>query len=281
MNPVQIVSDEDGGASWVRKLLLIADQEVRLSFKNRWVAALTGLITVLAGFLILFSGSSIGPSSFSALLVSLTSLGTYLIPLVALVFGYDAIVGSAENGWLNVVFALPVSRSTAVVGTYLGRAVVLAGSTAIGFGIAAVLLIVYLGVFDVGVYGLFLITAVLLGLSLLSVAFLVSTVAAEKTHALGFSLLAWLWFVLIHDLVALGVIAAVTLPTEVLSAFILANPVDIFRVIILESVNARGGGFAEVFATTDLSVPILFVGLLVWILLPLGVSSHLIDRRSL
>jgi Cu-processing system permease protein len=274
-------SSEANGSVWYRQMLLIGDQEMRLSFKNRWALALTGLITILASFLVIFSGSSLGPSSFSALIVSLTSLGTYLIPLAALVFGYDAIVGSAENGWLNVVFALPVRRSTAVVGTYLGRGMVLAGSTAIAFGIAAFLMVVNLGVFNPAVYGLFLLTSVLLGLSLLSIAFLISTLSSEKTHALGISLLAWLWFVLIHDLVALGIIAAMTLPTEALSALILANPVDIFRVIILESVNARGGGFAEVFATTDLSIPVLFVGLLVWIVGPLLLSSRFIGSRSL
>jgi len=33
----------------------------------------------------------------------------------------------------------------------------------------------------------------------------------------------WVWFVLVHDLIALGVVAAFELPDAVLSAFVFSN----------------------------------------------------------
>jgi len=44
----------------------------------------------------------------------------------------------------------------------------------------------------------------------------------------------WVWFVLVHDLIALGVVAAFELPDAVLSAFVFSNPVSTFRVLVLK-----------------------------------------------
>ncbi|MFC7044847.1 ABC transporter permease [Halobacteriaceae archaeon GCM10025711] len=274
-------TETEDETTWWRQMSVVAGQEYHLSIRNRWAFALTGLFILLAGLLTVFSGSRVGPSGFDVMVVSLASLATYLIPLAALVFGYDAIVGADQEGWLDVVFALPVARSTVVFGKYLGRAVTLTAATAIGFGAAGVLLLLQLGLVNWGAYATFLLSAVGVGLAFLAMSVLISSLAAEKTHALGIALVVWLWFVLVHDLVALGVISVLKLPSEVLSAFVLANPADIFRVIVLQSVEARGGGFAAVFSGTELSLPILVVGLVAWCVVPVLVAGRLVSRRSL
>lgn len=272
-------ADDGVPARW-RQVGIVARQEYRLSVRNRWAFALTGLFAVLSVLLTVFGGSSLGPARVDAIVVSLAQLATYLVPLAALVYGYDAVVGAEADGWLDVVFALPVPRWRVVLGTYLGRAGTLAAATLVGFGLAGAVLVVDAGLVRLPLFVAFLLGAVALGAAFLAVAVLVSTVAREKTHALGGVLLVWVWFVLVHDLVALGAVAALPLPDVVLSAFVLANPADLFRVLVLQGAGATAGGLGAVLARTGLSVPVLVGALLAWCLVPVLAAGRLIRRRS-
>lgn len=267
-------------SAW-RQVVVVARQAYRLSLRNRWAYALTGLFALMSVLLVVFGGSSLGPARVDAIVVSLAQLGTYLVPLAALVFGYDSVVGAESKGWLEVLYALPVERGWVVVGTYLGRAAALAGATLIGIGLGGVVLVATAGLVRVGLFVVVLFGAVGLGLAFLSVSVLVSTLARAKTHALGGVLLVWVWFVFVHDLVALGAIAAVDLPDQVLSAVVLANPVDIFRVLVVGQVEASGGGVAAVFAGSGLSAPVLVLGLLGWCVVPIVAATRLVARRNL
>lgn len=264
-----------------RQIAIVAGQEYRLSVRNRWAFALTGLFALLSVLLTVFGGSSLGPARVDAIVVSLAQLATYLLPLAALVYGFDSVVGADEDGWLDVVFALPVPRSHVVLGTYLGRSVTLAAATLIGFGLAGAVLVAGAGLVQWPLFVAFLLGSVGLGLAFLSLSVLVSTLAAEKTHALGGVLLAWVWFVFVHDLVALGAVANLRLPDAVLSAFVLANPADVFRVLVLSQVGTTGGGAAAVFVDVGLSVPVLVLALLAWCLLPVLLAGRLVRRRSI
>lgn len=272
---------ESNVAGTLEQIATVARLEYRLSIRNRWALALTALFGLLAGLIVAFGGSSPGAVRIDAVVVSLASLATYLVPLAALVYGYDSIVGAEESGWLDIVFALPVPRSRIVFGTYLGRAVTLAGATAIGFGVGGVVLFVPADGATWSLYATVLLGAVALGLAFLAMSVLVSTVASEKTHALGLALLVWVWFVFGHDLAALGLVAWIELPSSVLSALVLANPVDVFRVLVLSGIDSTGGGMAAVVANTDLSPPVLAAAALSWIAAPVAVAAHLVRRRSL
>ena len=281
-NLTPTMHDETSGSfgERVRQIAVIADQEYRLSLRTRWALALTGLMGLFAVLVVGFGGTELGPARVDAVVVSLASLATYLVPLAALAFGYDAVVGAEEDGWLGVLFALPMPRWCVVVGTYLGRGITLAGATAIGFGAAGLIVVYFAGVGSIGLYAMLLLGVIGLGLAFLSIAVLVSTVAAEKTHALGLVLLVWVWFVFVHDLTALGLIAALDLPTTALSTLVLTNPADIFRVVVLQHAGATGGGFAAVYADVGLTVPVLVAALVVWCLVPVAIASRLVRRRS-
>ncbi|MEF8827040.1 MAG: ABC transporter permease, partial [Halapricum sp.] len=108
----------------------------------------------------------------------------------------------------------------------------------------------------------------------------VSTLAAEKTHALGGTLLLWVWVALVHDLVSVGVIAAGLVPSEWLAAFVLANPATVFRVLALQSVPTVTGGMAEILVGTGLTTPVLVAALLAWSIGPVWLAGRLVSRRS-
>ena len=270
---------ERGG---IGRTLSIAAIEYRLAVRSRWALALTGLFLAFSLALATFSGASVAPQGYERVVASLAALAVYLVPLAALAFGYDAIVGSEESGWLHALFALPVARSRVVIGTYLGRAVVLASAIVVGFGVSGLLLLREFGVAGWPTYLWFTLASVGVALAFLSIAVFVSTIAAEKAHALGLSLLAWAWFVLVHDLLSLGVIAAFALPDRAVTAMVLANPTGVFRVLVLSQLETAGtGGFTAILAATDLSVGLLAAALLAWIVVPLVAAAALVRRRTL
>ncbi|MFB6187667.1 MAG: ABC transporter permease, partial [Halobacteriaceae archaeon] len=191
------------------------------------------------------------------------------------------VVGADEQRWLDVLVALPTPRWIVVLGKYLGRAGTLAAAIAIGFGFAGV----WLGLrYTVGssleLFASLIFWTIGLGLVFLALATLVSVLVTKRTHALGISLIAWLWFVFVHDLVALGIVTMLGLRGWALSLLVLLNPVDIFRILILQNAGARGAPFTAVFAESGLSMPILIVGLIAWMLVPISLASYLIRYRQ-
>jgi Cu-processing system permease protein len=272
----------EGVRGALRHVFVVAVTEYRLAVRSRWALALTGLFVVFGGMMLTFSGSAVGPEGAERVVASLTSLAAYLIPLAALALGYDAVVGREDEGWLAVVFSLPVRRSEVVAGTYLGRLTVLAGATVLGFGFSGVLIVREFGIGEWPSFLGFLVGAVGAGAAFLAIAVLLSTVAREKTHALGAALLVWVWFVLVHDLIALGVVAAFELPDAVLSALVFSNPVSAFRVLVLSGLGTTaGGGFTAVLAGSGLSTASLAAALAAWCVVPIAVAARLVRRRRL
>lgn len=274
----------DGGARWpgLHQVVTLATTEYRLAVRSRWALALTGLFAVFGLGLATFSGSAVGPSGTERVVASLTSLAVYVVPLAALALGYDAIVGRDEQGWLAVVASLPVTRARIVLGTFLGRATVLTGATVVGFGSVGLLLLRENGTTGWDAFLLFLGGAVGVGAVFLALSVAISAVAGEKTHALGLALVCWVWFVLVHDLLALGVVAAFSLPDAGLSGLVLANPASAFRVFVLGTIGTTtGGGFTAALAETGLSTPLLAGALVGWGLLGLGGAAAFVRRRRL
>jgi len=265
------------GWQLVDQLYTVASQEYTLSVRNRWAFALTALFGALSVLVVALAGAS-GVVRADAVVVSLVELVALLLPLVALVFGYDAVVGSDEAGWLGLLFALPISRGRVVFGKFLGRLTVFVAAVVVGFGVGG-LWLAFRGLYTPAYAGL-VAAAMLAGASFLGLSLLVSTLAAEKTHALGGSLLLWVWLALIHDMVAVGVVAADLVPASWLSVFVLANPATVFRVLALQSVPTVTGGMADVLAGTGLTTPVLVTALVAWSVLPLWAASRLINRRS-
>lgn len=270
-----------GMGDHLRHAGVIAHQEYYLSFKNRWIIGLAVLFALFSTMLVLFSGSRVGPGRFGPLVASLGSLATYLVPLAAFAYGYDVVVGADDRGWLDVLISLPIPRSGVVLGKLGGRVAAFSTATVVGFGLSGIVVAIGYGSAAVwSVYATFVLAAFGLGTAFLGISTLISTVAPQKTYALGGGLLVWVWFVLIHDLVALGLVATLDLGSTALMGVLLANPADIFRVLVLQSAGATGGGFAAAFAETQLSVSVLGAALLVWCLLPAAAAALLIDRRN-
>lgn len=274
-----VVRAGDSG-NWHRQAAVVAETEYRLAIRNQWALALTTIFAAFAIGLTTFSGASVSADGFDRTVASLAVLAVYLVPLVALAFGYDAVVGREESGWLQALFALPISRSLVVLGTYVGRAIVITSATVIGFGVAGGLLLREFGLGGFETYAGFVLATVGLSLAFLAIGILLSTIAREKTHALGLSLLAWAWFILVYDLLSLGVVAAFSLPEVVITGLLLSNPAGVYRVLVLGSLGAGGdAGFAAALASAGVSGTALVVALLAWIVVPIVLAGITIRHR--
>ncbi|AZH25959.1 ABC transporter permease [Haloplanus aerogenes] len=271
--------DEPTAIPGTRAVLRIATREYRIAVRSRWALGLTLLFAIFSVAIVGFGTSEVGPNQYAAVVASLVELGVYLVPLAALTVGYDTVVGAREAGSLDMLFTLPVSQAQVIVGKYLGRFTVLGGAMGIGLGIGGVAATLIGGVGGLGQYALFVLVSIVTAGVFLSVSVLLSTIAREKTQALGGALVAWLWFVLLHDLVAIGLIAGTTLPGGALTVMALTNPADVFRLLVLSQLETTTGGFAAILTEASLSVPVLVVALLVWLVAPLVVATVGIRHR--
>ncbi|MBV2208149.1 MAG: ABC transporter permease [Thermomonas sp.] len=261
-------------------IFTVAAKEFRDRMRNRWVLAIALVFTLFSLVIAYFGGAQQGQIGFRSIeftIASLVSLVIYLIPLIALLLGFDAIVGERERGSLGLLLALPITRFELLLGKYLGLALALALSTVAGFGVVALLLWKHMDANALFHFGGFVFSSVLLGLAFLSIAVLLSVVARERTRASGLAIGAWFFFVLVFDLLLLGALVTTgdKFSGDVFAWLLFLNPADVFRILnvfSLEDVRSMYG-LASVIPES-LGSPITLGGImLAWIIAPLLLAN--------
>lgn len=238
----------------MRVIATLALKEFRDGMRNRWVAS---AILLLAGLTltVTFLGSApvgtTGGSSLSIIVASLSSLSVYLVPLIALMLSYDAIVGEKEQGTLLLLLSYPVGRWQVILGKFAGHLAILSVAVLLGYGVAAGLpALADASAADHA--ALFALTgsSILLGAVFLMLGYLISAIAREHATAAGMAIALWLVMVVLYDLALLGFLladSAHAISEQLLAGLMLLNPADAFRVFNLtqtgdlSSVAGMGG----------------------------------------
>lgn len=263
-----------------RPIGVIAGKEFRDRLRNRWVLAVACVFTVFA-LVIAYFGSAqqgaVGWRNIDVTIASLVSLVIYLLPLISLILGYDAIVAERERGSLDLLLSLPINRFELLLGKFLGLASALGVATVGGFGAAGALLFYQLGGAALYHYGGFIASAFLLGLSFLSLAVMVSVLAQDPVRASGVAIALWFFYILVYDLLLLGilVVSAGRFSLNAFPVLLLLNPADIFRILNIfgyEDVR-RLYGLATVFPETLANPWLLGSFMVFWIIAPLVVAA--------
>lgn len=275
----------------MRNILIIAAKEIREGLRNRWVLATTLLLAALAltlSFLGSAPAGNVGASRLDVVIVSLSSLTIFLVPLIALLISHDAVVGEAERGTLLLLLSYPVGRRQVMLGKFLGHLSILAFATLFGYGAAAAVLALTGASIDAASWWAFAVmigSSVLLGAVFIAIGYLVSALAAERSTAGGIAIGIWLFFVLIYDMALLGALVAAqgrAIPAGLLDAALLANPTDAFRLLNLGSGSAGTlSGLGGIAGHTSLGVPVLVAALAAWVLAPLAAGMLAFSRREL
>ncbi len=264
----------------IAQIATIAGKEFWDRIRNRWVLAVALVFTAFALVIAYFGAAQQGTVGFRSIdltIASLVSLVIYLIPLIALVLGFDAIVGERERGSLDLLLSMPITRLELLLGKYLGLAAALTFSTIAGFGLVAIVLSARLDLNALYHYVGFMFSSVLLGCAFLSLAVMLSVFAADRTRASGLAIATWFFFVLVFDLLLLGalVVTGGQWGGEIFPYLLLANPADVFRILNIFSLDDVRTlyGLATVFPPSLANPWLLGLVMLAWIVVPLGIAS--------
>ncbi|MFV0680157.1 ABC transporter permease subunit [Ottowia sp.] len=264
----------------LRQVATLASKEFRDRLRNRWVLAVA-LVFAVFSLVIAYAGGAqqgaVGLRSLEFTITSLVSLVIYLVPLIALLLGFDAIVGERERGSLDLLLAHPITRGELLLGKYLGLALALALAMLAGLATVGVVLVAQFGNRALFHYTGFVASALLMGLAFLSLAVLVSVLVRDRTRASGAAIVLWFLFVLVFDLVLLGVLVATAgyYGGAIFPYLLLLNPTDVFRIINVFSVeDVRSAyGLVSMVPPALSNMAVLAGVMLAWIAVPLALAK--------
>ncbi len=269
----------------------IANKEWMDGRRNRWLQSITILLFLLALGIAYLGGAVAGKVGFTGLsntIVSLASLAVLIMPLIALLLSYDAIVGEDECGTLLLLSAYPITSFELFLGKWLGRSMVLGSSICLGFGCAALVLAFTTDTpyQDIAVaFSVFILSALLLGMSFLAIGIWISSLCKTRAQATGISLLVWFFAAVLFDLLVLSVLVFSQGHVEgsLLAGLLLANPTDIFRMVnfAMFADMQKHTGLMAVQQSMDFSVKSLLSFAFVWVLIPLMLAYRSFTKRTL
>ncbi|WP_029007340.1 ABC transporter permease [Azospirillum halopraeferens] len=273
-------------------LLIIAAKELRDGLRNRWVVATTLLMASLA-LTLTFLGSAptgtVGVGPLEVTVVSLSSLTIFLLPLIALLLSFDAVVGEIDRGTMTLLLSYPLARWQVLLGKFLGHTAIVAIATVLGYGAAGAALA--LGEVEIAAeswqaFAAMIGSSVLLGAAFTALGYLASTLVRDRGTAAGIAVAIWLGFVLLYDMGLLGLVVADegrTLTAEVVNWLLLANPADAYRLFNLTGFDGVGrvAGTGGLAATAGFTAGTLLAALAAWVAAPLALAAVLFSRRQI
>ena len=274
----------------MKTVFVLALGEIREGLRNRWVAASIILLATLAFALSALGSAPTGTVNANALSVSvasLSSLSVYLVPLIALMLSFPALVGELERGTLLLLLTYPVARWQVVVGKFAGHVAILMLAVLVGYGVPA-LVTGFQG--DDGwlgwqAYLAMMGSSVLLGAAFIALGYLVSASVRERATAAGLAIGVWLMFVVLYDIGLLGMLLAdhdQSISPALFTSLMLVNPTDAYRIFNLMGSEGASlvSGLAGLAEQLRSSAALPIVVMVLWVLAPLSAATAIFYRRE-
>ncbi len=270
-------------------LLSVSKKEFMNNVRNKWIFVLTlifvGSILLTSAYGGIEARGDAGIKGFEFTMRWGSSMVVLLIPIVAIMLGYKAIVDEVEAGNIGLILTSKLDRSRIVAAKFLGLAAVLSTAVVGGLAIGGLFIGIVSG-FEGGLdYIYFVLFSLMLSLAYLTMAFTISAVVRKKTHALAGGIFLWVFFNIIYELVLFGVLIAsgwelpdgpfteLTFPDWFRYAS-LSNPSQVFELGVF--------GILDLANLPDLmNLPFLFFVLFLWIAIPLALSSLIFKKKDL
>ncbi len=272
-------------------LWTLALKELRDGLRNRWIAAAIILLGALALALSLLGAAPTGSvrvSNLDITVVSLASLSVYLIPLIALMLSFDALVGEFERGTMMLLLTYPVSRWQVIIGKFIGHVLILAIAIFAGYGGAFVIMSIFAGGGTEGwqAYGMMMFSSLVLGAIFIALGYLVSVLVKERATAAGTAIGLWLVFVVLYDLLLFGALLLdkeQMIGQQLFSVLMLISPTDSYRIFNLSMFEgvSQAAGIAGIASEAGMSGALLISVMLLWVIVPLLATLLFFQRREL
>ncbi len=213
-------------------------------------------------------------------LLSLLNIILIIVPLICIIFSTIYIYNSSE--FIELLVSQPLKRKQIWLSIFSGLTSSLALAFFIGAGIPILIYHPDTTGFMMIMMGLFL------TIVFVSIAMLAAVLTRDKAKGIGLSILLWLYFSLIFDaLVLFFLFQFEDYPLEkVMIVFSFLNPIDLGRIQILLQMDISalmgytGAVFREFFGNST-GIILSFLGLTVWIILPLYFSMIKFRRKDL
>ncbi|MFE3846268.1 ABC transporter permease subunit [Thermoplasmatota archaeon] len=193
----------------LNSIFTISKKELLDNVRNKWIIILTIIFASLT-LVVSYFGSIFteGWQDLGITIQGMMSLVQLLIPIIALMLGYSAIIGEIEKGSMNSLLSLPVTRLEILLGKFFGLGSLLAITIIIGFGLAGI--VIGFNVSDVDYLGyiIFIFATILIGLVFLVLALFLSTLFNKRSTAMGGAIFLWFFFNIILPIVFVGILAA-------------------------------------------------------------------------
>ncbi|MDT8453331.1 MAG: ABC transporter permease subunit [Gammaproteobacteria bacterium] len=275
----------------MKMLLTLALKEIRDGLRNRWIAAAIIVLGTLALALSILGSAPTGSIRASALdvtVISLASLSVYLIPLIALMLSFDALVGEFERGTMMLLLTYPVRRWQVIMGKFLGHLSILFIAIFAGYGGAIIIMILMNeGITDGWqAYVIMMSSSLILGAIFIALGYLVSVLVKERATAAGAAIGLWLLFVVLYDLILFGALLldeGQVISQQLFSTLMLISPTDTYRIFnlsLFEGVS-QAAGIAGVASGAGFSGALMLVVMLLWVIVPLAATLLVFQRREL
>lgn len=260
-------------------LQVIAERHARDPFRSRsvWV--------YVAVYVLVFSLAAYIPDAAQSTLGEMmVGLLTSFVPLTAFILGYQTVAQGRQDGGLRVVLSQPHTRRELVVGTAVGRALVMAGLVTFGFVVATLTFLATKGVPEVQPLLTVWILGVLLAVAVLNLAVSISaSVRTTKRAAMfafgSFLLISALWgsFISVFRYVLNGFSMPPGPQPEWALILTQLNPTNAFQTAV-NILLSNGGVPVEAFYFTDWFSVLVLVA---WIFIPLAAGALRFERSDL
>lgn len=275
----------------IHNVITIAKKEFMDNLRNSWIMILTVLFIILTLVISFVSGGgSLGDIELTV--VGLLAIASLLIPIIAIMLGYNTISGEAESGSLLVVQSYPVSREEVYFGKFLGLGSVLAVSVLLGFGISGMVIGAVDGGTNPSGFLMFIFLTILLGFIYLSLSICFSAILKRRSTSLYAGVGLFFWSMIISSVI-LGIylgtggsfIGLTTggLPNWLWSSMMVLSPMDFYQTATMLGFDlqvADVSGFS-IMIPDFITLTNLLVIFILWIVIPLGVGYFFYRKRDI
>ena len=273
----------------LKSIYTVAKKEFLDNFRNKWIIIITILFVLL---LLLFSyAAALGEEQLfgdmESTVVGLLVISSFLIPIIAIILGFNTISGEAESGSLYVLLSYPVKRIEVLIGKILGLGSVIAFSTFIGFSIGGLIIAVSSSSGSWLSYFAFIGLTISIGLIYLNLSIFVSSICKSRTKSIGGGILIFLWSLIYRTIVGIVYYLTNNNATEELDAI---NQADIIPDFFYNSAVFNPGDLYS-YAVSKAFNPDISLGflnmvnilllMLIWCIVPVVLAYIFFKRRDI
>jgi len=243
-----------------------------------------GLVLVIAFLGLAWVGGG-ARAGYVPTIVDLLTPIELLVPIVAIAFGYRAILADGNRGELDVFETYPLEARELVAGIYAGRAIGLLGAVLIPLAYVGALVAVaredpfgryasHAGADSPLLFVRFVVVTALFALVVLAVALAISALANTTRSVLALAVVALVAVLVGLDLALIYGLDAGIVSESMLAESLAVSPLSAYRGLVFETIVVTAAGTGPQTATPLASV----FGLLVWGVGSLAVAVWAVGR---